>query len=722
MPAIPHYQEDFYDDAFIQDPWPHYAHMRSLGPVVYLPLHDNYALTRHPQVQSALRDHHRFCSGKGVAGDRFGCEFLQGNTVASDDPRHSELRRAMAPPLFPGALEDIRDRVQLEADGLIDRLLATDEFDAMADLARHLPLAIVRDMVGLPTFGQENMLKWAAAAFDVLGRQNDRGKAAVPAIGEMRAFIDEAVATGKLAQESWTGRILALVDEGLLSADLAPFATRDYINPSLDTTISATGELIWQIANNPDQWECLKQDPELCGNAVNEAVRLCSPIRSFSRHTTREIEVDGYIIPPGARVMMLFASANRDETVFADPDAFRLDRNPRVHLGFGSGIHMCIGMHLAELEMTALLRSMIPRVGRIHVGKPVIAMNNSIRAFSSLPARFEAEERTIQTAGWQGRKPLPEKLLKARIRSREIIAANTVLLTLEPQPGVSFPVPQAGAHIDVYVQPGLVRQYSLTGRLEDNCYRLAVQKEQNSRGGSIAMFKKYQPGSQILIGAPLNNFPLHPDAKNTVLFAGGIGITPLLAMAWQLYLGNRPFSIHVSVRSRARLAFAAELETAPFASEVHIHVDDEQTDPINIRRILSTPMPGTHIYVCGPSGYMDFIMSEASISGIPADRIHREFFAAEIDVDGEPFELVAARSNRKLVVAAHESILASLERAGIAIPTSCENGLCGTCLTTVLAGSPDHRDLVQTDAEKATNRKIAVCCSRSRSKRLVLDL
>ena len=174
MPSIPVFEQDLYADEFILDPHPGYKAMRELGAVVWLPSLGNFALTHHREVQTALRDHRTFISGDGVAADQFGCDFLQGNTVASDGQKHTELRQAMAPPMLPGELGSIAPAVQTAANQLIEDLLKRKTFDAITDLAQHLPLTIVRDMVGLPDFGQQKMLQWAAAAFDVLGIQNER--------------------------------------------------------------------------------------------------------------------------------------------------------------------------------------------------------------------------------------------------------------------------------------------------------------------------------------------------------------------------------------------------------------------------------------------------------------------------------------------------------------------------------------------------------------------
>jgi cytochrome P450/ferredoxin-NADP reductase len=716
--SAPIYDVDFYSDDFIRDPLPHYAKMRALGPVVYIPALDNFALTRHAEVQGALRDFKRFSNAKGVSGDKFGNEFMHGNTLASDPPRHSALRQAMAPPLLPGALEKIRPEVERVADALIEGLVSKGSFDAVSDLSQILPLKIVTQMVGLPDFGKENMLKWAAAAFDVLGVQNERGKQAVEVIKEMRDFIGGQVNRDTLKPGSWTYRILDLVDKGELDVELAPYAIRDYINPSLDTTISVTGQLIYQLAKNPDQWDKLRDNPDLCRNAVNEAVRLGTPVRSFTRHTTEDLDVCGVPIPQGARVMVMFASANRDERVFPNPDQFDITRDPKDHVGFGSGIHMCLGMHLAQLEMIALLKSMISRVGRIEIGEPEVVLNNTIAAFSKLPTTFTADARKAEKSAAIKAQP---KLLAVKVTAREEVATDIIALTLENADGGALPKAQAGAHIDIHIRDGLVRQYSLTGAMSDT-FQIAVQKEPTSRGGSIAMHERFDVGSAMTISPPRNNFALDPSASHTILFGGGIGMTPVLAMAWELHAQGKSFECHFSARSKDRLPFGASLAALPFAVKVSTYLDDAPAHRLDVGAILKGCQSGTHVYVCGPSGYMEFVTKTAAEAGCPKDNIHVEHFGAEIDIEGDPFELVAQKSNLTIQVAPNETILSALQKNGISVPTSCQNGVCGSCLIRVVEGKPDHRDLVQTDAEKASNNAIAVCCSRSTTQRLVLDI
>ncbi len=380
---------DLYSDEVIRDPWPHYARLRDKGPVVWMSAHGAYAFTQYDIVRKALRAPEIYISGKGVAADDFGCSYLQGNTVASDGARHKALRGAMQPPLMPRAVQANRTRIEEVAAQLVEDALAKGRVDAVKDLAQGLPLAVVRDLVGLPDFGLENMLKWAAAAFDVLGVQNARGQAGCVAIQEMRAFIAEHASPDRLKPGSWTHRISDMARAGEIEANLAPFAIRDYMNPSLDTTISAIGHLVYYLARDPMIFEALKAKPELISNAAHEAIRLGTPIRSFTRHVATETQEAGVTLVPGARVMMLFASANRDARVFKNADSFDiLRKNVRLHLGFGAGVHMCVGMHLALLEIECLIQQLVARVSCLELLDHDVVMNNSICAFATLGVRL----------------------------------------------------------------------------------------------------------------------------------------------------------------------------------------------------------------------------------------------------------------------------------------------------------------------------------------------
>lgn len=381
---------NLYDDAVIRDPWPHYARLRDLGPVVWMETLGNYAFTQYDTVRNGLRDHETYISSLGAAAGDFGCTHQRGNTVASDAPRHTTLRDTISPPLLRDSVETLRPQIQNIADDIVANCMQKGSFEAITDLAQPLPLMLVRDLVGLPDFGRENMLKWASAAFDMQGIQNARGQAARPVIAEMKEFITRDVTPDTLKPGSWSHRVTELAARREIDPEIVPFAIRDYINPSLDTTISAIGHFIFHAGSNPDTWQKLKDDPSLALNAAHEAIRIGTPIRSFSRRTSKPVEIAGHQLPKRARVMMLYSSANRDETIFPQADEFDIERrNARRHLAFGAGVHMCAGMHLALLEIECLILAMTQQMPAVTVGTPTIAMNNSICAFAELPVHIQ---------------------------------------------------------------------------------------------------------------------------------------------------------------------------------------------------------------------------------------------------------------------------------------------------------------------------------------------
>lgn len=719
--GVPEYDVDFYADDVIRHPWDHYAAMRTLGSVIWLPRHRNFAFTRYAAVREALRNWKVFSSASGVAGDDFGCQFLRGNTLMSDPPRHDEMRAAMATPLLPAALEGLRESIEVAAVKVVDRVVGSGGFDGMADFARKLPLSLVTELVGLPDDGRANMLNWAAASFNILGVQNERGRRGVETLTEMRQWIATKATLDRLKPGSWTARIHELARDGAIPVDFVPHLFRDYINPSLDTTISATGHLIYQLGRNPEQWELLRADPTLAANAVNEAVRIGSPIRSFTRTLTQDCTIDGVDMPRGARAMMLYASANRDERRFENPDRFDIARRDLDHLGFGHGVHACAGMHLARMEMESLLKAMMSRVDRITVGEPEIALNNTIQAFSRLPVIFHP---VAASASKLATGSAASGAIEVRVIDRRQEAENIISLQLartDDKPLESF---TAGSHIDVVLGDGMIRQYSLCGRPgAEGPYRIAILREEPSRGGSVAAHDRLKAGATLRIGFPRNLFPLDETGSKYILIAGGIGITPILSMAHRLHEMGGDFELHYAARSEANAAFLEELHEAPFRRRVSIYLG---TDPsgmrLDPRRVLSGPRIDGRVYCCGPARLNNAVAAAAKATNWPVGSVRFERFSVGSNDVDTAFTVVARRSNLRLVVPVGRTILQVLEEAGVSVGSSCQSGVCGTCLTSVVEGLPEHRDQWQSDEEKATNRQMTICCSRSLTREIVIDI
>lgn len=392
MPAIPGqpvYDVDLYSDEVLLDPYPHYRALRDLGAVVWLPRNELHAVARFDDVRAALRNPTVFSSAQGVAANDHVNSISRGTTLASDAPLHDRLRAIIATPLLPRALEEIAPQIRAEARRLVDDLVERGEFDAVSDLAQHLPLTIVSKLVGLEDHGRGSMLRWAAATFNVLGTMNARACTALTDVQEMRAYLGGEEIRTRLRPGSWGDRIFAAADRGEVEPERCSVLMRDYLGPSLDTTIFATANLVLLFGRHPAQWDLVCNDPALIPSAINEALRLESPVRGFTRYLAADAAMAGLAIPRGSRLLLLYASANRDERKWQDPERFDVTRRANDHLGFGNGTHMCAGLHLARLEMTALLEALVKRVACFEIGEPVLALNNVLRGLASLPVRVK---------------------------------------------------------------------------------------------------------------------------------------------------------------------------------------------------------------------------------------------------------------------------------------------------------------------------------------------
>ncbi|SEO33619.1 PDR/VanB family oxidoreductase [Pseudomonas sp. NFACC39-1] len=316
-------------------------------------------------------------------------------------------------------------------------------------------------------------------------------------------------------------------------------------------------------------------------------------------------------------------------------------------------------------------------------------------------------------------------MIEVQVTARHNEAQDICSYELTSVDGQPLPAFTAGAHIDVHLPNGMIRQYSLCNHPEErHRYLIGVLKDVTSRGGSRNLHEQILPGARLLISEPRNLFPLAPEARRSLLFAGGIGITPILCMAEQLAQSGAAFELHYCARSRERAAFVERLRRSPYADRVFLHFDEEPETMLDAARVLAAPGDDLHLYVCGPGGFMQHVLDTARALGWQETCVHREYFAAaptDTRADGS-FSVKVASSGQVFEVPADRSVVQVLESHGIEIPISCEQGVCGTCLTRVLEGVPEHRDMFLTEAEQACNDQFTPCCSRSKTPLLVLDI
>ena len=387
--SIPSFDLDFWSDDVVLNPWPHYAEMREAGAVVRLTRHDAWAITRHAELKAALAADDIFVSGRGVMMNEPMNTAFTGNLLCTDDPEHQEMRRVFMRPLMPKAVAALRPRMEALAAERVADLAARGTFDAVRDLAHLLPLAVVGDLVGLPEKGRRHLLDWAAATFDAFGPlDNPRTVTGIEITREATAYT-RGIDPATLAPESWGALIFAAAERGEIAERQARSMMMGYVAPSLDTTINATSAAIRLFAKNPAEWHRLRADPSLVPSAINEVIRIESPIRAFGRKVARDHDFGGVKMRAGDMVQMLFSCANRDPRAYPDPDRFDVGRNPRDQLGFGHGVHTCGGMHLARLEIAVLFEALISRIERFEIVEETWVPHNTLRGLRRLVVKVQ---------------------------------------------------------------------------------------------------------------------------------------------------------------------------------------------------------------------------------------------------------------------------------------------------------------------------------------------
>jgi ferredoxin-NADP reductase len=317
--------------------------------------------------------------------------------------------------------------------------------------------------------------------------------------------------------------------------------------------------------------------------------------------------------------------------------------------------------------------------------------------------------------------PSTEVELDLVLERKETMAEGVVLLTLQDPSGRPLPEWQPGAHIDLVLRADLVRQYSLCGDPSDRSrYQVAVLREPESRGGSSHVHDALKEGESVRVRGPRNHFPL-VKAKNYLFIAGGIGITPILPMIAAVNATRADWRLVYGGRTRASMAFGETLQRT-YGDRVSLRPQDEY-GLLDLPSLLGKPQRKTVVYTCGPEPLLAAV--EAGCEKWPSGSLHLERFAPKQDAAAGPrttFEVELAQTGRTLRIAEDTTILEAVEAAGVSVITSCEEGICGTCETTVLSGEIDHRDSVLDDAERAAGDTMMICVSRAKGNRLVLDL
>lgn len=383
---------DPFSEAFLRDPYAAHEQLRETGAVVRLEAYGIWGMARHEHVAAALDDHEAYRSAAGVGLADFTKETPwrpPSLLLEADPPEHTRARHAVAAVLTAKRVRTLRDDFERVAEALVEDLLARGgAFDAVADLAHPFPNRVFPDAVGVPREGREHLMAYGNMVFNAFGPRNRLFEESAVGMDEVREWIAGSCRRENLTEDGLGAEIYARAAEHEISAEEAGLLVRSLLSAGVDTTVHGLGNALYCFATHPEQWAALHADPGHARAAFEEALRLESAVQTFFRTTTRDVEVEGVTIPEGEKVLLFLAAANRDPRHWDEPARFDIARKAAGHLGFGTGIHACVGRAIARLEGEVLLGVLARRVEAIELaGEPALKLNNTLRGFERLPVR-----------------------------------------------------------------------------------------------------------------------------------------------------------------------------------------------------------------------------------------------------------------------------------------------------------------------------------------------
>ncbi len=386
---VPTSDIDLWSVENLRDPFAAYADLRALNSVVWLDNPGVYALTCYDTVRRALQDWRTYSSAKGVMiADEMNARAGNG-VIMSDPPDHDRRRKILNKQLVPGRLKEREAFVSARAEELVERVLARGTIEVVHDLAAAFSVSVVGDLVGLPHAGRENLIQWALDGFDLWGPPSERYERAKPGFLALVDYCEKVAIPERLTPGAWGAEIYEAGGIDNVAPEECPGIIFGYLHAGMDTTASAIASMVLLFGQNPEAWDAVRADRKLLVGAINEAIRLYSPVQRYTRCTTKATDVDGFVLPADSRVVVLIGSANRDGRRFLEPNLFDIRRPPTDHIGFGFGVHHCAGAALAKTEMLALFDTLADQVSRFVVADHQWGDNAALHHLAELTVTVE---------------------------------------------------------------------------------------------------------------------------------------------------------------------------------------------------------------------------------------------------------------------------------------------------------------------------------------------
>jgi cytochrome P450/ferredoxin-NADP reductase len=743
---------DPFEGAFHLDPSEALRWSRAQAPVFYSPKLGYWVVSRYGDVKAVFRDNASF--SPCIALEKI-TPFLpeaqatlaryhydmRRTLVNEDEPAHMDRRRALMHSFLPEEIAQHQPMARRLAREYVDRFIDRGQADLVDEMLWEVPLTVALHFLGVPEEDMDTLRRYSIAhTVNTWGRPTPEEQVAVAeAVGKFWTYAGRVLEKMR-ADPSGPGWMKYALRR---QKELPEVVTDSYLHSMMmagivaahETTANATANALRLLLENRESWEEICADPSLIPNTIEECLRMSGAIIAWRRLATCDTRVGGVDIPKGAKLLIVMTSANHDERHFENPDVFDIHRDSALdHLSFGYGSHQCLGKNLARMEMRVFLEELTRRLPHMELVPdqrfeylPNIAMRGPLHLHvrwdpQQNPERLAAGVGSAPRATFPIGPPARSSLTRvARVASVSREADDVVSLTLVDPRGRDLPGWTAGAHIDLLVGE-YQRKYSLCGDAGDrSCYRIAVLRETDGRGGSRHIHTAVAAGQLVRIRGPKNHFRLAEGSAPCVLIAGGIGITPIIAMADRLKALGRDYVVHYAGRSRGAMAFRERLERG-HGSRLHVYSKADGSR-LDLEAAIAAAAPDAQIYACGPARLLAAL--EGLMRGCP-ERLHVEHFTTEgavLDPSREQaFDVVLQDSGLTLQVPADRTLLQALRASGIDLPSDCEEGLCGTCEVAVVEGDVDHRDKILNAAERAANTRMLTCCSRARGKKLILAL
>lgn len=392
--GLPEFDVDPYDPALLRAPAEYYRELRAHGPLVFIPRHGVCASGHIAVVEAVFRDWRRFSSARGVGLADFARDppwRAPSIILEVDPPDHDRARRVMTRVLSPQAIRGLQPRFELVATRLVDEALALGEVEGVKTLAAAYPLEVFGDAVGVARTERERLLVYGAMVFDALGPDNAARRTALAHAADIVPWITARCARDALDDNGLGAAIYAAAEAGDVSVEEASLLVRSLLSAGIDTTVATLANLLCCCAEHPEQWARLRADRSLIPATIDEVLRYASPVHTFCRTSTEAVPFATTTMPADTKILCVMGAANRDPARWDDAERFDITRASRPHVAFGSGIHVCVGQHLARQEITAVLNALVARVkGMEIVGTPQWCAGNAVRSLAHLPLRLHA--------------------------------------------------------------------------------------------------------------------------------------------------------------------------------------------------------------------------------------------------------------------------------------------------------------------------------------------